>query len=95
MKSNAKFDALFTPVRVANVEIRNRIAMAPMSLESIIPFENSYIDNRILRVNLSEKELAERRSEWQQPDAKVKSGWLALYMANCRSASQGAAMQPW
>jgi 2-enoate reductase len=46
MKSNQKFDALFTPVRVANVEIRNRIAMAPMSLESIIPFENSYIDNR-------------------------------------------------
>lgn len=46
MKSNQKFDALFSPVKIANVEIRNRIAMAPMSLESIIPFENSYIDNR-------------------------------------------------
>jgi 2-enoate reductase len=46
MKSNEKFDALFSPVRIANVEIRNRIAMAPMSLESIIQFENSYIDNR-------------------------------------------------
>ena len=46
MKDTEKYKALFTPVRIANVEIRNRIAMAPMSLESIIPFENSYIDNR-------------------------------------------------
>ena len=46
IKGNQKFDALFSPVKIANVEIRNRIAMAPMSLESIIPFENSYIDNR-------------------------------------------------
>jgi dihydroxy-acid dehydratase len=53
------------------------------------------VDNRILEVNLSEKELDERRSGWQQPGSKVKSGWLALYAANCRSASQGAAMQPW
>jgi len=28
------------------VEIKNRIALAPMSLESIIPFESSYVDNR-------------------------------------------------
>ena len=46
MKKSQNFDALFSPVRIGNVEIKNRIAMAPMSLESIIPFENSYIDNR-------------------------------------------------
>ena len=46
MKRNQKFNTLFSPVSIGNVEIRNRIAMAPMSLESIIPFENSYINNR-------------------------------------------------
>lgn len=35
MKDTEKYKALFTPVRIANVEIRNRIAMAPMSLETI------------------------------------------------------------
>jgi 2-enoate reductase len=29
------------------VEIKNRVALAPMSLESIMPFENNYIDNRV------------------------------------------------
>jgi dihydroxy-acid dehydratase len=53
------------------------------------------VDNRILEIDLSEKELADRRSGWQQLDSKVKSGWLALYAANCRPASEGAAMQPW
>ena len=53
------------------------------------------IDNRILAVDVSENELADRRSGWKQPESKVKSGWLALYTANCRPASQGAAMQPW
>jgi len=43
----------------------------------------------------SDEELADRRSEWKQPDAKVKSGWLALYTASCRPVSEGAAMQPW
>lgn len=53
------------------------------------------VDNRILEIDLSEKELTDRRSNWRKPDSKVKSGWLALYAANCRSASEGAAMQPW
>ena len=53
------------------------------------------IDNRTLAVDVSENELADRRSGWKQPESKVKSGWLALYTANCRPASQGAAMQPW
>ena len=53
------------------------------------------VDTRILEIDLSENELADRKSEWKQPDSKVKSGWLALYTANCRPASEGAAMQPW
>jgi dihydroxy-acid dehydratase len=53
------------------------------------------VDNRLLAVDVSEKKLADRRSAWQPPDSKVKSGWLALYAANCRPASEGAAMQPW
>lgn len=38
---------LFTPIKISNVEIKNRIALAPMSLESIMPFENNHIDNRV------------------------------------------------
>ena len=53
------------------------------------------VDGRSLQIDLSEKELAERRSGWKPPASNVKNGWLALYMANCRSASEGAAMQPW
>jgi dihydroxy-acid dehydratase len=53
------------------------------------------IDMRILEIDLSDEELADRKSKWKPPDSKVKSGWLALYAANCRSASEGAAMQPW
>ena len=53
------------------------------------------VDKRSLEIDLSEEELADRKSKWKPPDTNVKSGWLALYMANCRSASEGAAMQPW
>ena len=53
------------------------------------------VDRRSLQIDLSEKELAERRSGWKPPASSVKNGWLALYMANCRSASEGAAMQIW
>lgn len=41
------FKPLFTPLNIGTVSIKNRIAMAPMSLDSLIPFENSYIDNRV------------------------------------------------
>jgi len=53
------------------------------------------IDERLLEIDLSAKELADRKSGWQQPDSKVKNGWLALYTANCRPANEGAAMQLW
>ncbi len=53
------------------------------------------IQKRLIEVDLSNGELASRRCEWKQPVAKVKRGWLALYAANCRPASEGAAMQSW
>jgi dihydroxyacid dehydratase/phosphogluconate dehydratase len=53
------------------------------------------VDQRSLEIDLSEEELAERKSKWKPPASTVKTGWLALYMANCRCASEGAAMQPW
>jgi len=53
------------------------------------------VDQRSLEIDLSEEQLADRKSKWKPPETNVKSGWLALYMANCRSASEGAAMQPW
>lgn len=46
MNDTGTHDALFTPVTIGNVTIKNRIAMAPMSLESIIPFEEGYINSR-------------------------------------------------
>jgi dihydroxy-acid dehydratase len=53
------------------------------------------VDQRRLQIDLSEEELAERKAKWKPPESTVENGWLALYMANCRSASEGAAMQPW
>ena len=53
------------------------------------------VDQRSLQIDLSEEQLADRKSRWKPPAVDVKRGWLALYMANCRSASEGAAMQPW
>ena len=46
MNSTRTYEDLFSPIQISNVEIKNRIALAPMSLESIIPFESSYVDNR-------------------------------------------------
>lgn len=46
MFPHTDYDALFTPITISNVEIKNRVAMAPMSLESIIPLENGYINSR-------------------------------------------------
>lgn len=53
------------------------------------------IAERAIDIHVSEGEMAVRRNEWRPPDRKAIKGWLALYAANCCSASQGAAMQPW
>jgi 2-enoate reductase len=46
MRISSDYEALFSPIAIGGVSIKNRIAMAPMSLESIIPFENGYINSR-------------------------------------------------
>ena len=53
------------------------------------------IAKRLLAVDLTIDELSDRKTQWTAPDIKVKKGWLSLYTANCRAASEGAAMQPW
>lgn len=53
------------------------------------------IPNRTLSVDLSDAELERRRADWQPPEPKTKTGFLALYAQLTLSADQGAAMQRW
>jgi dihydroxy-acid dehydratase len=46
-------------------------------------------DNNLLQVELSDKELAERRAKWKQPPFKATSGILYKYIRSVSSASQG------
>ncbi len=48
------------------------------------------IPNRILELKVDEATLAERRSRWQAPEPKIKSGWLARYASVVTSAGTGA-----
>jgi dihydroxy-acid dehydratase len=48
------------------------------------------IPARKLNLKVSEAELAKRKSEWVQPELKVKSGVLYRYAINVTSASTGA-----
>jgi len=47
------------------------------------------VGNRI-EVNLSEEELAQRRSAWRRPEPRYRRGVLAKYAAHVTSASEGA-----
>ena len=51
------------------------------------------IPNRKLELKVSEEELAKRRSEWKQPEPKIKTGYLARYAKLTTSASTGAVVQ--
>ncbi len=46
-----------------------------------------------LDVKLSDEELARRRSEWQAPEPRYKTGWLARYTRMATSASRGAVLE--
>jgi len=46
-------------------------------------------DNNLLQVELSDKELAERKAKWKQPPFKATSGVLYKYIKSVSSASQG------
>lgn len=51
------------------------------------------IPGRVLRVELSDEELAARRAKWHQPEPKVKHGYLARYAKLVSSASSGAVLK--
>lgn len=48
------------------------------------------IPNRSLELKVSAQLLAERRTRWQKPEPKIKTGWLARYAAVVTSANTGA-----
>ena len=47
-------------------------------------------DQRLLKVNVSDEELAQRRAEWQPPQPRYTKGVLAKYAALVSSSSLGA-----
>jgi dihydroxy-acid dehydratase len=53
------------------------------------------IRNRIDITNVSENELAERRSKWKPPVARVRRGVLAKYARLVGDASHGAVTDQW
>lgn len=48
------------------------------------------IPHRRLELLVDPQILAERKSRWQRPEAKIKTGWLARYAAVVTSANTGA-----
>ncbi|MCC5940817.1 MAG: dihydroxy-acid dehydratase [Balneolaceae bacterium] len=46
-------------------------------------------DKRVLKVELTDEEIVERRKNWQAPDLKYKSGILYKYAKNVSTASEG------
>jgi len=51
------------------------------------------IPNNILRVDLSDSELAERKKLWTQPEPRFTSGWLSRYAKMATNASTGAVLK--
>ena len=51
------------------------------------------IPNRVLRVEVSDAELAKRKAAWQQPKPKVTTGYLARYAKLVTSANTGAVLK--
>jgi dihydroxy-acid dehydratase len=47
-------------------------------------------DKKLLTLNISDEELAKRRSAWQKPEPREKRGVLAKYAKTVHSASEGA-----
>ena len=51
------------------------------------------IPNRVLRVDLSDEELAVRKTEWTKPAPRKMTGWLARYASLATNASSGAVLK--
>ena len=50
------------------------------------------IPKRTLELLVDESELKNRKAQWQQPEAKIKKGYLARYARQVGSAARGAVM---
>ena len=50
------------------------------------------IPNRKLELEVSDEELTARRARWVQPEAKIKTGYLARYAKLTSSANTGAVL---
>ena len=53
------------------------------------------IPGRALNVGLAEEEIARRLENWQPPEPRTKTGFLALYAQLALPAEQGAVLQKW
>ncbi len=51
------------------------------------------LDAGTLDLLVDDAELARRKQDWQQPQAKITTGWLARYARTVQSASTGAIMK--
>ena len=51
------------------------------------------IPNNLLRVDLSDEELAERKKSWTQPEPRFTTGWLSRYAKMATNASNGAVLK--
>ena len=51
------------------------------------------IPNRRLELKVSDEELAKRKANWQQPEPKIKTGYLSRYAKFTTSASTGAVLK--
>ncbi|GLY11227.1 dihydroxy-acid dehydratase [Bacillus badius] len=51
------------------------------------------LPNRTINVVLTEEELAERKQNWEQPEPKIKKGYLARYSKLVTSANTGGVMK--
>jgi dihydroxy-acid dehydratase len=52
------------------------------------------VDRRVLDLEVDDVTLGERRSRWQAPAPRYRSGVLAKYAALVSSASEGAVTDP-
>lgn len=50
------------------------------------------IPKRMLNIDISDKELKKRLSQWKPPEPKVKKGFLAIYSKLVKPASKGAVL---
>ncbi len=53
------------------------------------------IENRSLKLDVSEEELEKRRQALVLPEPRVKKGFMRTYAKNCLPPERGAAMQAW